>query len=292
MLLHWKTSRTLALTALVAVTAIWGSTFLLVKNVIQQVPVMDFLAVRFLLAAVVMIALRPKCLLSLTKRGLLRGIVLGVVLGTAYVTQTYGLRTASATVSGFITGTFVVLTPIVSWILLRQKTSRNTWLAVALSCLGLALLGLHGWSIGIGELLTLVCALFIAIHVVGLGAWASQHEIYGFAFIQVATVAVISLVTTAPDGIKVPFEADIWGTIIITAVFATAIAFFVQTWAQSLMPPTHAAVVMTMEPVFAGIFGVVFGGDRLTLQILAGVLCVLVAMVIIQFVKKPASTYR
>jgi drug/metabolite transporter (DMT)-like permease len=253
---------------------------------------MDFLAIRFLLATVVMIAIRPKCLLSLTKRGLLRGVILGIVLGAAYVTQTYGLLTASATVSGFITGTFVVLTPIVSWVLLRQKTSRNTWLAVALAFLGLALLGLHGWSIGIGELLTLVCALFVAIHVVGLGAWASQHEIYGFAFVQVATVAVISLVSAAPDGIKVSFEAGVWGTIIITAVFATAFAFFVQTWAQSIIPPTHAAIVMTMEPVFAGIFGIVFGHERLTLQILAGALCVFVAMLIIQFSKTPASTYR
>ena len=278
--------------ALIVVTAIWGSTFLLVKNAILQVPVMDFLAIRFSLAAVVMLVIQPKCLLSLTKRGLLRGVILGIVLGAAYVTQTYGLLTASATVSGFITGTFVVLTPIVSWVLLRQKTSWNTWLAVALAFLGLALLGLHGWSIGIGELLTLVCALFVAIHVVGLGAWASQHEIYGFAFVQVATVAVISLVSAAPDGIKVPFEIGVWGTIIITAVFATAFAFFVQTWAQSIIPPTHAAIVMTMEPVFAGIFGIVFGNESLTLRIVVGALCVLVAMLIIQFPKKQASIYR
>jgi len=285
--LRLKTSRTLALAALVVVTAIWGSTFLLVKNAIQQVPVMDFLAIRFLLAAVVMIALRPASVSRLTRQSLLRGAILGIALGAAYITQTYGLLTASATVSGFITGTFVVLTPLVSWVLLRQKINRNTFLAVVLASFGLALLGLHGWSIGIGELLTLVCALFVAIHVVGLGAWASQHEIYGFALVQIATVALISLVAASPDGIKVTSDFRFWVTIIITAVFATAFAFIVQTWAQSLMPPTHAAVVMTMEPVFAGIFGIALGGERPTLQIFAGILCVLVAMYFIQFMRTP-----
>ena len=141
--------------ALVGVTAVWGYTFLAVQDAVARMPVMDFLAWRFLVASVVMIALRPTCLRNVTRLELLRGLRLGTVLGLGYIAQTYGLRYTSAAISGFITGMFVVLTPVMSWILLRRKTSRNTWMVVALATVGLALLSLNGWSVGIGELLTL-----------------------------------------------------------------------------------------------------------------------------------------
>ncbi len=284
---HWRSSPSIALSALVGVTAVWGATFLLVKNAVSQMPVMDFLAVRFTAAALVMIAIRPHCLHNMTRRGLLRAVALGAVLGSGYVMQTYGLLTASATVSGFITGMFVVFTPLVSWVLLRHKVSGNAWMAVGLAGIGLALLGLQGWHVGIGEMLTLGCALLFAVHIVGLGSWASQHEAYGFAFVQIAAVAAISLLAAVPQGITVPPEAGVWLAIGITAVFATAVAFVVQTWAQSLVSPTHAAVVMTMEPAFAGVFGVVVGGDLLTLRIVAGAILILAAILLVQTKQSP-----
>jgi drug/metabolite transporter (DMT)-like permease len=281
MLKNWKSSPTIALMALVGVCAAWGSTFLIVQKAIGRMPVMDFLAIRFTVAAMVMIALRPTCLRGMTLLGLWRAIGLGVVLGLGYITQTYGLRYASATVSGFITGMFVVFTPVMSWVILRQKIKRNTLLAVALATVGLALLSLHGWSVGVGELLTLGCAIFYAVHIVGLGEWSSKYEPYGFSLLQIATVAVIALVTASPGGITMPPDAGIWGIVGITAILATAIAFLVQTWAQSLVSSTSAAIVMTMEPVFAGLFGVFFGGNHLTLQIILGAVCVLIAMLMV-----------
>jgi drug/metabolite transporter (DMT)-like permease len=278
---NWKASPTIALIALVGVCAVWGSTFLIVQNAIGRMPVMDFLAIRFTVAAIVMIVLRPTCLRGMTLLGLWRAIGLGIVLGLGYITQTYGLLYASATVSGFITGMFVVFTPIMSWVLLQQKINRNTLLAVVLATVGLALLSLHGWSVGIGELLTLGCAIFYAIHIVGLGEWSSKYEPYGFSLLQIATVAVITLVTASPGGITMPPDAGTWGIVGITAILATAIAFLVQTWAQSLISATIAAIVMTMEPVFAGLFGVFIGGNRLTLQIILGAICVLIAMLMV-----------
>jgi len=278
----WKSSPRLALTALVGVTAVWGWTFLIVKDAIQRMPVMDFLAVRFTLAAVVMFALYPTCLRHMSRRGWWRGIVLGILLGMAYITQTQGLLYTSPAISGFITGMSVVFTPVVAWLLLRQKIGPRTWLAVGLACLGLALLSLHGWDFGTGELLTLACAIFVAFHIIGLGQWSAEHETYGLAFIQIATVAVISLIAAASGGITLPPDAEVWRTIGITAILATAVAFFVQTWAQSLVSPTHAAVVLTMEPVFAGVFSVALGGEQLTLRTILGALCVLAAMLIIQ----------
>jgi drug/metabolite transporter (DMT)-like permease len=278
---NWKSSPTIALVALVLVCAAWGSTFLVVQNAVGRMPVMDFLAVRFTVAFLVMIAIRPTCLRGITLLEIWRAIGLGIVLGLGYITQTYGLRSASATVSGFITGMFVVFTPVMSWLILRKKINRITWLAVALAGIGLALLSLHGWSIGVGELLTLGCAVFYAIHIVGLGEWSAKYEPYRFSLLQIATVAVIALIAASPGGITMPPDTGVWGIVAITAILATAVAFLVQTWAQSLVSATSAAIVMTMEPVFAGLFGVFFGGNKLTLQIGFGAVCVLIAMLIV-----------
>ena len=275
--------------ALVAVCAVWGSTFLIVQNAVSRMPVMDFLAVRFTVAVAVMFALRPTCLRGMTPQGLRRGVGLGVVLGAGYITQTYGLRFASATVSGFITGMFVVLTPVISWLILGKKVNRNTILAVVLATVGLALLSLHGWSVGAGELLTLACAVFFAVHIVGLGEWSAKYDAYGFALLQITTVAVIALLAALPGGIKLPPDASTWGTVGITAVFATAAAFLVQTWTQSLVPAVTAAIIMTMEPVFAGIFGVFFGKNQLTVQIIFGAVCVLTAMLIVALKSSPKT---
>jgi drug/metabolite transporter (DMT)-like permease len=286
---NWKSSLIIASIALVAICAVWGSTFLIVQKAVGQMPVMDFLAVRFTAAALVMFALRPTCFHGMTRQGLRRGMGLGVVLGAGYITQTYGLRYASATVSGFITGMFVVFTPVISWLILRKKVNRNTIFAVVLATAGLALLSLHGWTVGSGELLTLACAIFFAIHIVGLGEWSAKYEAYGFALIQIATVAVIALLAALPGGLKLPPDAGTWGTVGITAVFATALAFLVQTWTQSLVPAVTAAIIMTMEPVFAGIFGVFFGKNHLTLQIIFGAVCVLTAMLIVALKSSPKT---
>ena len=282
MLRRLTSSRPTAIIALIAVTAIWGSTFLVVKNAVARAPVMDFLAMRFVIGAAVMLALRRNCLRGLGRRGVLRGILLGLALGGGYITQTYGLLTASPSVSGFITGTLVVFTPLLSWLVLRKRISRNAWLGVAIALGGVALLGLRGWSVGVGELLTLACAVFFALQVVGLGEWSTRETAYGLAFLQVATVAVVALAVAAPDGFQLPAEASVWGAIALTAVLATAVAEVVQTWAQSLMTPTHTAVVLTMEPVFAGLFGVVFGGDSPTLRLATGGICILTAMLLVQ----------
>jgi drug/metabolite transporter (DMT)-like permease len=278
---NWRSSPMIASFALVGVTAVWGYSFLAVKDAIASMPVMDFLAWRFLAASVVMIALRPTCLRNVTRLELLRGVGLGTILGLAYIAQTYGLRYTSVANSGFITGMFVVLTPVMSWILLRRKTNRTTWMVVALATVGLALLSLNGWAVGIGELLTLVCAVLFAIHIVGLGEWSSQYKPYAFTLLQIGAVAVISLIAAIHEGITVPPDPGVWEAVVITGVLATALAFLVQTWAQSLVSATRAAVVMTMEPVFAGLFAVIIVGDQLTGRTLGGAACILAAMFII-----------
>jgi len=271
-----------ATAALVAVTAVWGSTFIVVKHAVERMPVMDFLAWRFAIAAIVMAVARPSAVTRLSVTARWRGIALGAALAAGYIAQTFGLRRTPATVSGFITGLFVVFTPLCAGLLLRRKISGTAWIAVGLAAVGLALLSLHGLSVGTGEAITLLCALSFALHIVGLGEWSTTTDAYALAVLQLATVAVLSIVVSAPDTLRPPPDAGVWGAVLLTALAATAIAFFVQTWAQAHLPPTRAAVVMTMEPVFAGLFGVVLGGDALGPRTVVGALLVLAAMYLVE----------
>jgi len=154
---------------------------------------------------------------------------------------------------------------------------------------------LHGFSIGGGEALTLVCALAFGLHIVGLGEWSSSYESAGLAVVQLTTVAVISIVIAAPSTLAPPPDAAVWGAILLTALAATTLAYLIQTWAQTRLAPTRTAVVLTMEPVFAGIFGVTLGGDHLGPRIIVGAALVLVAMYMVELAPgqvKDAATER
>ena len=264
--------------ALLGVCAVWGSTFVVVKHAVERMPVMDFLAWRFGIAALVMVLARPRAFRLLDRHGRRVGVLLGLALGAGYIAQTVGLQHTPASISGFITGLLVVFTPLCAGVLLHQRIDRTTWFGVALATVGLALISLRGFSIGSGEALTLLCALAFALHIVGLGEWSSSYDAAALAILQLSTVAVISIVAAAPDTLSPPPDAAVWGAVLLTAVAATSVAFFVQTWAQAHLAPTRAAVVMTMEPVFAGIFGVAFGGDTFDARSLAGALLILAAM--------------
>lgn len=266
--------------ALVGVAAIWGSTFVVVKDAVEKMPVTDFLTWRFALAALAMLLLRPRSVASLGTTGRRAGVLVGLALGTGYLLQTLGLQHTSAAVSGFITGMFVVLTPLGAAVLLRTPPAALSWVAVAVATVGLGLLSLQGFSVGIGELLTLGCAAAFALHIVGLGQWASSYDAFGLAVVQLLTTAALCAVVAVPGGLAMPPDASVWGALVLTALAATALAFVVQTWAQAHLSPTRAAVVMTMEPVFGGIFAVLLAGEVLGPRTLAGAALVLVAMVL------------
>ncbi len=284
----WRRPPLAATVALLAVTAVWGSTFIVMKDAIARQPAADFLATRFTLATIAMIAVRPRVLRRLTKKSLFHGGLLGLALGLGYLSQTYGLQTTPATVSGFITGMFVVFTPIIGAVLLHKHIDKWTWAAVAIATIGLGLLSLRGFALGGGETLTLICAFGFALHIVGLGEWSALHDSYVIAIVQLAVVSVMSWLGALAHGYHKPPDYGVWGAVVLTAVFATAIAFLVQTWAQSLLAPARAAVIMTMEPVFAGLFAVSLGGERLTLRIVIGGALVIGAMYLVEL--GPKST--
>lgn len=275
-------SAALATVALIAVTAVWGSTFFLIKDVVQRVAVADFLAVRFVLAAAAMALMFARPLMRLPRRQWLQALALGVVYGVAQLLQTTGQIYASASVSGFVTGMYVVFTPLLGTVLLRQRMPSVTWIAVLLATGGLALLSLQGFSVNRGVVLVLVSALLYGLHIVGLGQWSRPGDAFALSTVQMLAIAVVCLLATLPHGPKLPPDRGVWFALIYMALAAGAGAMLVQTWAQAHMPATRAAIVMTLEPVFAAGFAVAFGGESLTWRMLAGGALVLAAMYLVE----------
>lgn len=272
----------LASLTLLAMAACWGSTFFLIHDLLARVPVVDFLAVRFAVAAVVLVLLAPGAVRRLDTDARRRAVVLGLLYGVAQILQTTGLEHTAASVSGFITGMYVVLTPIFAALILRTRIVPVTWLAVLLAMAGLGVLTLSGISAGYGEALTLVAAMIYALHIVGLGAWSRPADALGMSIVQIAVVAVICAVAAAPGGITLPDRTGDWLSLLYMAVFAAALAMLGQTWAQAHLAPTRSAILMSMEPVFAAFFAVLLGSESLTWRMLVGGSMVVAAMLIVE----------
>jgi drug/metabolite transporter (DMT)-like permease len=271
---------------LLSVSASWGIAFVWMKDAINQQPFFDFLAVRFTLAALVMIAVRPKTLRNMNGALLWRGGVLGVVLGVAYVAQTVGLEQSTAAITGFFTGLYVVLTPLLAYFLLRQRLSFKVLIGVVLATAGLALISLDGltWANGIVPLL--ICALLYALHIVGLGAWSKGLDSYALTVVQLVGVAIVCWIGALPDGFSPPPNANVWGAVAFTALFATAAAFFIQTWAQSIMDASRVAIILTTEVVFAAGFAYAIGQEPVRALTVIGGLVMVAAMLIVEWPSK------
>ena len=236
----------LATLALLVITACWGSTFFLTKDLLERVPVLDYLAVRFAVASFALIVMFPRALGRLSPAARGRAVVLGLLYGVAQILQTAGLEHTAATVSGFITGLYVVCTPLLAAPLLRQRIGGTTWGAVLLAVAGLAVLTLQGVSVGYGEGLTLVAAVLYAGHIVGLGAWSTAEDAMGMAIVQLLAITVVCLLVTAPDGVALPSSTADWVSVVYMSVFAAALALAGQTWAQAHLAPTRSAIIMSM----------------------------------------------
>ncbi len=284
-----RATTTLATLGLLALTAVWGSTFVLIKDVVARMPVADFLAVRFVVAALAMLALFPRAVLRLGRGQLLRGLLLGAIYGAGQLLQTWGLSLIAPSVSGFATGMYVVFTPILAMLLLGQRMAGAVWLAVALATVGLALLSLNGVSVDLGVWLTLASAALYALHIVLLGQWSRHGEAFGLSAVQMVAIAAVCLLATAPHGPVLPPDRSAWLAVLYMALIAGAGAMLMQTWAQSHLPATRAAIVMTTEPVFAAAFAVLLGVDALTGRMLLGGGLILAAMYLVELMPRRAA---
>jgi drug/metabolite transporter (DMT)-like permease len=274
--------------ALLAMTATWGSTFFLIKDMSERIPAVDFLAVRFPIATVTLLLIFPRALRALSPESRRQAMVLGLLYASAQVLQTIGLAHTAASVSGFITGLYVVFTPLLAAVLLGSRIGSLTWFAVALAMAGVGTLTLQpgGLAFGYGESLTLVAAVIYALHIVGLGAWSRPAEAMGMSIVQLAVISVVCLIGAAPGGIVLPATRADWVSMVYMAVFAAALAMAGQTWAQAHLTPTRSAIIMSMEPVFAASFAVLAGGEPLSLRLVVGGLLVLAAMLIVELLPR------
>ena len=272
----------LAAAALLALAACWGSTFFLIKDLLDRVPTLDFLALRFTIASMALLLVAPKAVGRLSPVVRKHAVVLGALYGLAQILQTAGLAHTPASISGFVTGLYVVCTPLLAAAILHTRIPPITWAAVVLATVGLGVLALNGFSIGYGELITLASAVLYALHIVGLGAWSTAQDAVGMTILQIIVIAVLCTLATAPDGIVLPDRTGDWISVIYMAVVVGALGLLGQTWAQAHLPPTRSAIIMSMEPVFASFFAVWLGGEDLTTRLLLGGGMVLVAMLTVE----------
>ena len=269
------------LIALLAMTAAWGSTFFMIKDVVTRIPVPDLLALRFAIAAVALAVIAgPRLRMSTTT--LRRGLLLGLLYGVAQLLQTFGLAQTAASVSGFLTGLYVVLTPLLSALILRTRIPPAVWAASVLATAGLGVLSLQGFAIGYGELLTVASAVVYALHIVALGRMSEPGTAWALSAVQMATIAVVCGVAAVPGGIQLPASGTDWAIVIYLALIAGALTMLLQTWAQARVEAARAAVIMAMEPVWAAAFAVALGGESVTGRMIIGGGAILAAMYLVE----------
>jgi drug/metabolite transporter (DMT)-like permease len=277
----------LAFLALLAMTAAWGSTFFLIKDVVTRIPVADLLAIRFAIATLAL-ALIAAPRLSLSRPVLGYGALLGLLYGSAQILQTAGLAHTAASVSGFVTGLYVVVTPLLTALILRRRIPRLTWLAAVLATVGLGVLALQGFALGYGELLTLVSAVIYAGHIVALGRFSTPETTLSLSLVQLIVITLVSALAAlwptagSRGGIQLPSTAGDWLIVLYLALVASALTMVLQTWAQAHIEPSRAAVIMAMEPVWAAAFAVALGSEIITLRMIIGGLAIVSAMYLVE----------
>jgi len=253
---------------LVTVTVFWGGTFPLVKEAVAEIPVMAFLWLRFAFAALLLALFAGRGLATLGRRGVARGVLLGCLLFLGYLFQTWGLAQTSSANTGFLTGLNVVWVPLLAGPLLAKPPAPGARYGVVLALFGLLLLTWHWpWHFNPGDALVVVCSLYVALHVLGLDHLTEGYDGRALTFVQIATMAVLSLAGSLcfePLSWPRQWPPQLVSALLITAVFATVYAFWVMTSFQRLTTPTRAALIYTLEPVFAALASVWLLGEQLT----------------------------
>ena len=267
--------------ALLAVAAMWGISFVWMKDILDQQDVYSFLTSRFIFAALAMIIIKPKVLKLFTKELVSKGFIIGLALGSGYIFQTLGLDRTTPAITGFITGLYVVITPLIAALLLKERVTLTMWGFILLAVVGLAVLSVQGWSVGIGEFLVFISAILFAVHIIMLGAWSKNFDAYALTVMQLIGCAFLSATPAGINGFTPPPDIQVWAVVIFTAVFATAFAFVIQTWSQARISTTKVAVILTMEVVFAALFSFAYGMEPFTLRLAIGGTLVLIAMLAI-----------
>jgi drug/metabolite transporter (DMT)-like permease len=278
--------------ALLTAAAIWGLTFPIVKDALDDIPTFEFLAIRFTIATVVLAAIFPRSARTALRTGWRAGLLAGVLLALGHAFQTLGLERTLSTNAGFITGLYVVFTPLLAAIALRRLPHAAAVIGVLLTTTGLALMSLRFTegrpSFNAGDLLVLVCAVMYAGQIVTLARYASEFDPIALTIQQLGVTAAFFVVTSPFEELAAPTGSDVWIAILATALGSSVYGISVQTWAQRRISPTRAAVIFSMEAPFAALAAFLLADERLTSRAWFGAALILAGMLIVEL--RPAAT--
>lgn len=272
--------------SLVGVCAVWGATFPLVKDAVAAIPVTTFLGYRFMAAAVVAAVAFRKQLRGLSPAGWKAGALMGLFLTGGYLFQTFGLERTSSSNAGFITGMFVVLTPLFGAIFVRQRAGVSVWAAAAIATLGLYLLAGTGGSLHVlGDLLVFGCAVSFSFHILVTDPAVKQHDVSALLVVQLGFCGLVCLALAGSQGdLVVPRGQAVWTALAITALLASVVGFYVQAYAQTHASPARTALILASEPAFAGLFAWLLKGETPDAWGWLGAVLIMIAIVSVELV--------
>lgn len=284
--------------ALVVCTAIWGATFVVIKDVLPDISVIAYIAIRFGLAALLMAAIYWRAVRALTLQAVWAGVQIGFFMFGGYVFQVSGLKLTTPSKAAFITGISVVFVPVILAIFGKRRISIWIWLGAITALAGLYFLtvpssGISG--LNRGDPIVLGCAFMFALHMIFISRGVERHSVVAISFLQVATTALLAtlaLPVAVVSGWERPYihwTGYLIAAIVATAIFCTVVCFSLQTWAQKHTSASHAALLLSLEPVFAAVTSVSLRQERIGLRMLAGALLILAGILLAEWKATPAT---
>ena len=271
--------------ALIGVTAIWGLTFVVIKNALGSISPFYFNAIRFSLAALLLLFFSLFTKQKYSVRLIIKGVLAGIALLAGYSFQTFGLNLTSASNAGFITGLSVVIVPVLTLIIYKKSPPLIVWFGVSLAAAGLGIMSLKsGFTFNPGDLIILLSAVGFALHMIIVGLYTNDFPTIPFVAVQIATVSAASWAIGAlTEKLPPALSLDMWKALLYTALFATFIAYLVQNWAQKFTTPTRTALILAAEPVFTLIFATLLLKEMLTMQGAGGAALMLCGVLLVVF---------
>lgn len=280
--------------SLVGVALIWGTTFVLVKQALADVSTLLFLTLRFTAATAALAVIFRKDLRGVhVARGLRAGVIAGSLLFSGYLLQTFGLKLTSASKTGFITGLYIPLVPIISALVYRKVPQWREVAGIGAALAGMAFMSIQRdvFDIGRGDLLVAGCAVAFAFHIVVLGRFAGANNLGVLTVAQIATGALIGAGTCWwAETPFVRWSAGVWVALAVTSLFATALAFAVQTWAQRYSSPSRTALIFSLEPVFAWMTSYLVAGEVLSPRGTLGAALILAGILLVELKPRRQAT--
>jgi drug/metabolite transporter (DMT)-like permease len=277
--------------SLLLVTAIWGTTFVIVKQALEVFPPFTYIAIRFTLATLTLLLVMGPRLRRLRWAEARGGVLVGIFMFAGFALQTFGLQVTTASTAAFITGLNVVIVPIVALVWLRHRATAGALVGVAVATVGLGALSLNAdFSLAFGDMLVVFCAVAFALQIVGVARFSKHTDALTFTFVQLATVMGFSWIGAfANERPAFVWDPAVVGALLFISVVATALVFCIQNAAQRHTSPTHTALIFTMEPVFAAFFAYIWLAEQLTTRAAVGGFLIIAGMLVAELWRKPGS---